>query len=73
MFKLKSIGKFESERGVEFICYSPVQAPRSRAGMLAAMGTTVEIDGQQYEITNFHLFMPALPVGIGETIGILVK
>lgn len=73
MYDVKSVEKIEMSRGTVLCIESPVEAPREHKAYSDALGPRIRIDGIEYEPIGFDWKLPALPVRVGEVIGILAR
>lgn len=73
MYHVKSLDSFTFEgRGTVFIIESPVAAERTSAAMRKAVSERINIDGVEYFVKGFDMYLPATPVSVGEHVSILV-
>lgn len=72
MYQVKSLDRYEIKgRGTIFIIESPVTAKRTDADMRNAVGERIVIDGVEYFVKGFNMYLPATPISIGEHVAIL--
>lgn len=71
---LTSLGAFTLKgRGTVYAVEAPCTFERSLAGLIAALGTPIKIDGKMLEPIGMESYALATPVRVGEKIGILVR
>lgn len=64
-------------RGTVFGIRMPIVCDRAMMGdkgVLAALGgNPITVNGQKWRLKAVEMFMPATPIGIGESVGLLVE
>lgn len=73
MYKLNSIAKYETPRGVEFAVACPVKTGRSHEALSALFGPEVQINRKKYRIKGFNVHSSSAPIRAGEVVGVVVE